>query len=297
MEADKVIIFGGAGYLGKSLANELVKRGCSVTVADLYSDDSVPGTVFVKVDITNIEQVRNVIEKGMIVANFAGIADLNKAKDMPRACIEVNIAGNNNILQACSEKGVKKFCYASSAYVYSIHGSFYRISKRTSEEYAVEYGKKYSLPFLILRYGSLYGGDSNDSNGMHRIIKRVLREKQLFYDGSPLDSREFIHVSDASEITADLLLGPQINSAFLLTGAERYTMAELFSLVEEMLQEKLNITFSNSQDSDHYKITQYNFVPIQAKRITKPMHIDLGNGLMDLVNKIFIEDNKEVNVS
>jgi UDP-glucose 4-epimerase len=296
MAKNNVVVFGGAGYLGKSLARELVQRGCQVTVADLSSKDLVAGATFAEVDVTNIEQVREIIQPGTIVANFAGIADLNKAKEMPRECIEVNIAGNNNILQACSEKSVAKYCYASSAYVYSAHGSFYRISKRTCEEYTVEYGKKYSLPFLILRYGSLYGGDSNESNGMHRIVKRALRQKQLFYDGSPTDSREFIHVSDASEITADLLLGSEVNSAFLLTGTERYTMAELFSLIEEIVHERLDITFSYAQNSDHYKITQYNFVPIQAKRISKPLHTDLGNGLMDLVNKIFLEANQELDI-
>jgi UDP-glucose 4-epimerase len=125
------------------------------------------------------------------------------------------------------------------------------------------------------------------------MVKKALNEKSLFYDGAPSDSREFIHVSDASEITADLLLGPEENAAFLLTGTERYTMQELFSLLEEIVNEKLDVEFTNSQSSDHYRMTQYNFVPIQAKRISKPIHTDLGNGLMDLVNSLFVEKNKD----
>jgi UDP-glucose 4-epimerase len=293
MSQDRVVIFGGNGYLGGELAKQLVSRNCNVIVADLNYSLGLPGITFAKVDITNPTQVKAVIEPGDIVVNFAGIADLNKAREQPRECIEVNIAGNNNILQACVERGVKKIGYASSAYVYSTHGSFYRISKRTCEEYILEYNKKYSIPYLLLRYGSLYGGNSHPSNGMHKILMQAMSEGKLSYDGNPSDSREFIHVSDASEITADLLLGSEHDKAFLLTGLERFTMAELFSLVEEILNKKLDIEFSCSSNSDHYKITQYNFSPIQAKRISKLAHVDLGNGIMELVNTLFIKNLKE----
>lgn len=288
-----IVLFGGNGYLGGALCHELLKRGCRVIVADLHENRAPPGADFVRADITSPEQVRNAIPEGAIVANFAGIADLNKAKHQPKECIEVNIFGHYNILKACVDKRAQKFLYASSAYVYSTHGSFYRISKRTCEEYTVEFGKKFDLPYLILRYGSLYGGASDESNGMHRIVRRALLEKRLSYDGSPTDSREFIHVSDASDITADLLQGEESNTAYLLTGTERYTMAELFALISEIMAEPVDIEFGQSQNSDHYKMTQYNFVPIQAKRISKPLHTDLGNGLMDLINNLFVKHVKE----
>ncbi len=293
MAKNRVVVFGGNGYLGGELTKQLMSRDCRVIVADLDYTLDLPGVIYEKVDITNMAQVRAVIEPQDIVVNFAGIADLNQARERPKECIEINIAGNNNILQVCVERGVKKIGYASSAYVYSAHGSFYRISKRTCEEYILEYSKKYNLPYLLLRYGSLYGGLSNPSNGMHRILMRAMTEKKLSYDGNPSDSREFIHVTDASEITADLLLGSEQNKAFLLTGLERFTMAELFSLIEEILDEKLNVEFGCSPNSDHYKMTQYNFSPIQAKRISKLAHVDLGNGIMDLINTLFKKNLKE----
>lgn len=293
MSVESIVLFGGNGYLGGALARELLRRGRTVIVADLNSDRLPKGVEFVRTDITDPDQVRAAILEGAVVANFAGIADLNKAKNMPRECIEVNVLGNYNILTACTEKRVKKYLYASSAYVYSTHGSFYRISKRTCEEYTVEFGKKFSLPYLILRYGSLYGGASDEANGMHRIVRRALLEGRLYYDGSPNDSREFIHVSDASDITADLLLGDNENGAHLLTGTERYTMAELFSLITEIMAKPVNIEFGHHENSDHYKMTQYNFVPIQAKRISKPLHTDLGNGLMDLINNLFVKHAEE----
>lgn len=287
--ADTVVLFGGAGYLGSALLDELLDRGTHVIVADLVSDDIDIRAEFVKTDITDPQDVSRAIPKGAIVANFAGIADLNVAKELPRECIEVNVMGHQNILQASLVQGVQKVCYASSAYVYSQHGSFYRISKRTCEEYSLEYSKKYDLPYVILRYGSLYGGRSNHSNGMHRLVHQAMKESKLHYDGHPTDSREFIHVRDASDIAADVLLGDNNNEAFLLTGLERYSMAELFELIAEILNRPIDISFGCKDNSGHYKMTQYNFVPIEARRLSKSLNMDLGNGVMNLINSLHIK--------
>ena len=293
MTKNVIVLFGGAGYLGRALTAELLSRGCEVIVADLAADSLDPRAKFKKVDIRNYAEVLEAIPIGALVANFAGIADLNLAKNMPRECIEINVIGHFNILKACAERQVRKICYASSAYVYSLHGSFYRISKRTCEEYTVEFGKKHQLDYLIIRYGSIYGGASNSSNGMHRLVHQALTHGKLYYDGHPTDSREFIHVSDASEVTSDLLLGSETNSAYILTGTERFNMQELFSMIVEILHKKIDVEFGCKDDSDHYKMTQYNFVPIQAKRISKVLHVDLGNGLMNLINNLHISNENK----
>ena len=284
-----IVVFGGNGYLGNALAHTLAARGRNIIIADVNDSNVSPDMRFVKVDIRNPNDVLSAIPDASIVINYAGIADLNQAKNMPSECIEVNIMGNQNILNACVQKNVQKYCYASSAYVYSQHGSFYRISKRTCEEYVIEYQKKHQLSYLILRYGSLYGGASNTSNGMHRLVKSAMQNEALHYDGFKSDRREFINVSDASELTADLLTGNDINQAFVLTGTESFTMEELFALITEITNKPITASFGNNPHSEHYHMTQYNFVPIQAKKITGLRHVDLGNGVMDLISRIYIE--------
>jgi UDP-glucose 4-epimerase len=296
MNDSPIVIFGGNGYLGNALATTLVERKRNVIIADL-SDSNVSSSMhFSRVDICNANEVLAAIPEGAIVINYAGIADLNKAKEMPSECLAINVMGNCNILNGCVQKKVQKYAYASSAYVYSQHGSFYRISKRTCEEYVVEYGKKYALPYLVFRYGSLYGGASNESNGMHRLVASALQNGTLHYDGFKSDRREFIHVSDASEITADLLTSDDVNQALVLTGAESFTMEELFALIAEITNKPITTSFANDPKSDHYHMTQYNFVPIQAKKMTNLRHIDLGNGIMDLVNSIYVESQKRIKV-
>jgi UDP-glucose 4-epimerase len=187
---------------------------------------------------------------------------------------------------------VRKYGFASSAYVYSLHGSFYRISKRTCEEYIHEYSRRYGIPYVIFRYGSLYGGDSDASNGVHRMVTSALFDGVVRYRGGTSDSREYIHVKDASRISADLMLGDAVNQAFLLTGAERITIGQFFEMLSEILDKPLRFEGNNGASGDHYRMTQYNFAPIEAHKIHLLEHIDLGNGLLELIQRLYGNANK-----
>jgi UDP-glucose 4-epimerase len=288
------VVFGGAGYIGRSFVAEMVRRGHQVLVCDLAEERCPPGLPFRRVDIRDEKAVREVVTPGSCVVNFAGIASLNVALDKPREVIESNVLGNINILEACRAAKVAKYCFASSAYVYSLHGSFYRISKRTCEEYIIEYQRRFGLEFIILRYGSLYGGESDASNGMHRIVEGALRDGSLRYSGQPTDSREFIHIDDASAIAADLILSEARNRAYLLTGAERITMGQLFDLIQEMLARPLKMEFGSAASDSHYRMTQYNFAPIEAHKVFRTEHVDIGNGLLRLIERLHLKMSGEL---
>ncbi len=287
----RVIVFGGSGYLGAAFVAETLRRGCSVVVCDLPGAQVPPAVEFRPVDIRDAEAVAAALEPDAYVVNFAGIADLNVARNQPRAVIETNVIGNINLLEACRQTRVRKYCFASSAYVYSLHGSFYRISKRTCEEYIIEYQKRHSIDFIILRYGSLYGGHSSDTNGMHRIVKSALTQGTVKYGGEGADSREFIHIDDASAVSADLVLGEARNQAYLLTGAERITMQQLFDLLQEILDRPLKVELGGASAESHYRMTQYNFAPIEARKVFPTEHVDIGNGLLRLIERIHAEQH------
>ena len=90
--------------------------------------------------------------------NFSAIAELDEAKDKPINTFQVNVMGNLNILEACRQiGGIDRVVYASSAYALSNAGSFYGLSKQSSEKLTEEYFKKYGLKYTVIRYGSLYG--------------------------------------------------------------------------------------------------------------------------------------------
>jgi UDP-glucose 4-epimerase len=143
----KIVIFGGSGFLGSYVADECTRRGYEVVIADLQKSHYLRGNqAFRYVDILNIEDILNVIYDAAIVYNFAAVAELEEAIQTPINTIKINVLGNLNILEACKNQGkIERYIYASSAYALSNEGSFYGISKHTSEKLTEEYYKQYGI--------------------------------------------------------------------------------------------------------------------------------------------------------
>ena len=179
-------VFGGSGFLGSHVVEKLIKNNYKVRVFDKSSfpKDIIVSQV-ISGDILDSKAVDNAVNESDVVYNFAGLSDLNLGLESPLETIELNILGNTNILEACRKYNTKRFIYASTVYVYSKEGGFYRCSKQASEWYVEEYQKMYGLNYTILRYGSLYGPRSNESNGLYQIVKSALTQGKITYHGSP----------------------------------------------------------------------------------------------------------------
>ena len=85
------------------------------------------------------------------------MADISEAIERPREAVEVNVIGTVNMLEAARAYGVGRFVFASSIYVYSNQGSFYRTTKQACENLVHDYHERFGLDFTVLRFGSLYG--------------------------------------------------------------------------------------------------------------------------------------------
>jgi UDP-glucose 4-epimerase len=154
----KIIVFGGAGFLGSHVADELTRRGHSVCIFDLLMSPYLQESqIMIQGDILDQEQVRSAIRGMDCVYHFAAIADIDDARNNPVDTAKFNILGTMYILDACREFSIKRFMYSSTVYVYSDHGSFYRSSKQSCELFIENYNREYGLDFTIMRYGSLYG--------------------------------------------------------------------------------------------------------------------------------------------
>src|SRR5690606_35074436 len=98
--------------------------------------------------------------------------------------IKVNVLSLVHLLDACVKYGVKRLIYASSIYVYSDHGSFYKTSKQCAELLIETFNENYGLAYSILRYGSLYGPRANHFNFIHNAIKQALDEGSITRKGN-----------------------------------------------------------------------------------------------------------------
>ena len=294
----KVIIFGGSGFLGSYLSEELLNNGYRVTIADIKPPKfHIPKVKFKKVNILEIEDVKSVIQNADAVYNLASLANLDDSKKDPFKTININVIGNLNLLQACVLNGkIKRFVYASSAYALNNKGSFYGISKQMSEKIIVEYNNNYNLKYTILRYGSIYGQRTFHNNYLYNLIYQGIKKGVLYYDGDGNDLREFIHASDIANLSVKVLNDKKFeNKNVILTGMEKIKRLDLLKMINEIMQNKLKIKKNKKKNIGHYKTTPYSFHPDTAKKFFSSSYIDLGQGILECIQEIDQELKNEKN--
>ena len=202
----KAIVFGGSGFVGSHVADILSEAGHQVKIFDLKSSPYLrPDQEMISGDILNKQLVEEAIHGCEVVYNMAGIADLDDASTRPLDTLTQNVLGNTIILEACVSAHVKRFIYASTVYVYSDKGGFYRCSKQASETYIEEFQRQYGLDFTILRYGTLYGPRADERNSIYRYLYQALKDGKITVPGTGEEYREYIHVRDAARLSLEIL--------------------------------------------------------------------------------------------
>jgi UDP-glucose 4-epimerase len=152
---DKVVVIGGSGFLGSNTADELSRRGYRVTIFDQIESPWLLGSQEIVVgDVLDLDSVQSALEGTKYVYHFAGIADIDDSRARPFETINLNIMGVATALNAAQLAGVERFLYASTMYVYSPFGSFYRASKQSAETIIEAYHERYKLDYTLMRYGS-----------------------------------------------------------------------------------------------------------------------------------------------
>ena len=283
----KALVFGGAGFLGSYVVDELARRGHEVVVFDRRRSAHLPaGAREVEGDILDESHVVAVTHGMDVVYNFAGAADLDESVRRPREFVELNVLGNLNVLEGCRHAGVRRFVYASSAYVLSRKGAFYGTSKRCSEKIIEQYHEEFGVEYTILRYGSVYGERADDSNRIHRLLKQALVERRIVFPGDGSEEREYIHAEDAARLSVDSL-GPEFrNQSFILTGVERFSYRQLLALIREILGDDVAIEYLDQAYPGHYVLTPYSFTPTVGRKLVSNPSIDFGQGLLQCLERL-----------
>jgi UDP-glucose 4-epimerase len=202
----KIVVTGGSGFMGSHLVDALCGREHEVVVFDHRASTSLPrGARMVVGDLSNQAALEEVVTGADAVYHLAGFADLNAARNRPLETVHANLLGTVNLLEAMRARKVTRFLFASTVYVYSRQGGFYRCSKQACESYIEEYERTFGLRYTMLRYGSLYGPRADRANGVYRLLASAIRESRIEYLGGPDDVREYIHVEDAARLSVDAL--------------------------------------------------------------------------------------------
>ena len=289
----RAIVFGGSGFVGSHVADALTEAGHEATVFDRAASRYLrPDQRFIEGDIADAAAVRAAVEGQDAVYNFAGIADIDDARARPVETVTVNILGNVNVLEACRETKPARYVFASSIYVSSESGSFYRVSKQACELYIEEYARQHDVAYTILRYGTLFGRRATDDNSVHRYLRQALLDRRIVAYGTGEELREYIHVGDAARLSVEVLADEYANQQVVLSGHYPMRFSDLLRLISEMVGDDVEIDLRapteghDPQPSAHYAITPYSFQPRIARKLVSSYYIDMGQGLIDCLQEI-----------
>lgn len=129
----KACVIGGAGFLGSHVCDQLSDAGYAVNILDRVASPWLrPGQTMVVGDLLDDAALDAAVAGSDVVYNFAAIADLDEALGKPLDTVRVTVLGNVQVLEACRRHQVRRYIYASTVYVYSREGGFYRCSKQPS---------------------------------------------------------------------------------------------------------------------------------------------------------------------
>lgn len=287
MSGDRVLVLGGSGFLGSHVADALTDAGYSVRVFDLVESPYLrPGQEMYVGDLRNLEATVNAASGCRYIYNFAGLADINDAMHRPVDTAALNVLGNVHALEAARLVGAERFIFASTVYVYSESGSFYRASKQAAERFVESYRERYGLKFSILRYGSLYGRRADGRNGIFGLLRQAVESGHVRYDGSPDAMREYIHVTDAARLSVEILAPAYADRHLILTGQERMQVRNLLRMISEMIPGGAQVSFGDKHAEGHYVMTPYAFHPKVGHKLVANEYVDLGQGLLDCLAEL-----------
>jgi UDP-glucose 4-epimerase len=259
MKKTRVLVTGGAGFIGSHLVARLVSNGMQVVVVDNLSSGSIEnlqGSLeriqFVKGDIRDPNIARKVVRDADIIFHLAANASVPASVNDPEYDFQTNVVGTFNLLHASVDRNLKCFVFTSSAAVYGTSGEIlsennvpnpvspYGTTKLCGEMLGLSYKRSFKVPFVIARLFNVYG-TRMPRYVMHDFYWNLRNNpKELRVLGTGNQLRQFCHVSDA--IDALILIADKGTDVYNVSGKEVVSMKELAKIFVERISPEARIT-------------------------------------------------------
>lgn len=251
----KVLVTGGAGFIGSHVVDRLLQEGHEVVVVDNLvtgKRKNVPKAVqFYKLDIENpkLERVfRN--ERPAVVFHLAAQMNVRRSVEDPMFDAQVNVLGTLNVLEQASKHGARKVIFSSSGgAIYGEQQTFpapethvtqplspYGISKLCGEHYLSYYNRLSGLQVVSLRYANVYGPrqDPEGEAGVVAIfIQKMLHREQAVVNGNGRQTRDFVFVEDVVEANL-MVMGPEVEGIYNVGTGVETSINDLFRIVVDL---------------------------------------------------------------
>jgi len=264
----KVLVTGGAGFIGSNLVEELLKRGNEVTVLDNFSTGKIENLLplfssysyllnLMVGDIRNLENCRKAVEGAEYVFHEAALGSVPRSINDPITTNEVNISGFLNMLVASRDAGVKRFIFAASSSTYGDSLSLpkvedhigkplspYAVTKYVNELYADVFAKTYGMEYIGLRYFNVFGR-RQDPNGAYAaviplFVKKLLHHESPVINGDGTNSRDFTYIDNVIQmnlLAMETTNTEAINQVYNTAYGEQTSLNQLLSYLKEILSE------------------------------------------------------------
>lgn len=259
----RVLVTGGAGFIGSNLAEAFLNKGCRVRVLDNFSTgkrQNIEGFLsnsdfeLIEGDIRDYDTCMRACEGMECVSHQAAWGSVPRSIAYPLLYEDVNIGGTLNMMEAARQQGVKRFVYASSSSVYGDEPNLpkreervgellspYALTKRTCEEYGKLYTRLYGLKTVGMRYFNVFGR-RQDPDGAYaavipRFIKELMKGERPVINGDGMQSRDFTYIDNVIEANMralqaeDSACGRAYNIAF----GGRVYLIDLYNTIVEQL--------------------------------------------------------------
>lgn len=218
----KVVVTGGAGFIGSHLVDLLVKKNYQVTVIDNLITGNIENLKkvkekikFINLDISKDENLKIHFEETNFVFHLAGLADVIPSIKNPKEYYKTNVNGTFNVLEASRLANVKKFIYAASASCYGLPDKIptpetseikptypYALTKWLGEELVMNWKKIYNFPVISLRFFNVYGPRSNFTGAYGSVfgvfLAQKLAKQPFTIVGNGKQTRDFVYVNDVA---------------------------------------------------------------------------------------------------
>jgi UDP-glucose 4-epimerase len=258
----KILVTGGAGFIGSHIVDDLVESGAEVTIFDNFSTGNTENlegasakVEVVEGDITDASGIRDACVGMDFVSHQAAQLEIFRSTDDPVQDLEVNTIGTLNVLDGALRAGVGKVVAASSACVYGqtdgatdetsmpVPNWTYGVSKLAAERYCTIYNEYRGLPTVSLRYGIVYGEREWYRRVLTIFIKRAVERESLVVFGDGTQARDFVHVSDVVKMNRACMSDDRANGHVFNVGTGiGTTVNELAELVVAECVPELPIT-------------------------------------------------------
>lgn len=262
----KILVTGGAGFIGSNLCEELVKKGYYVICLDNFSTgriENIQGLIdnnsdrfkLIVGDIRNLDTCLNAVNGVDVVFHEAALGSIPRSIDDPITTNAVNISGFLNMLVAAKNAKIDRFIFAASSSTYGDNETIpkvednigkplspYALTKYVDELYAHVFSITYGLKYIGIRYFNVFGRRQNPNSAYAAVIplfiKKLLKHEQPIINGDGSNSRDFTYIDNIIHINMLALetLSPKaFNQIYNGAGGENTSVLELEQLITKKL--------------------------------------------------------------